>query len=60
VTAIADLLKPADRQRLAARMRDLDKLADLMRRPGLLSSPDELPPLHRRGRDSTTERTTRS
>ena len=59
MTAIADLLCPADRERLAARMRDLDRLADLMRRPGLLASPDEPPPLHRAGRD-TTERTTRS
>lgn len=31
--ALADLQR-ADRQRLATRLRDLDELADLMRRPG--------------------------
>jgi hypothetical protein len=50
MTALAGLLKPADRERLAARLRDLDELAALMRRPGLLSSPDEPPPLHRHGK----------
>ena len=59
MTALADLLKPADRQRLAARMRDLGELADLMRQPGGLPSAPEPVPLHRAGRD-TTERITRS
>jgi hypothetical protein len=50
MTAIADLLKPADRERLAARVKELDELARLMKQPGSLAEPDEPLPLHRAGR----------
>jgi hypothetical protein len=58
VTAIAGLLRPADRERLLERVREPYELNDLMRRPGLLSSPAEPVPLHRAGRGSVTSRTT--
>jgi hypothetical protein len=47
MTADTAVLSRADRERLATRVRELHELGDLMRRPGLLSSPDEPPPLHR-------------
>lgn len=67
MTAIADLLKPADRRRLEhlaavgerERERELAALDRLMRRPGTLAPVPEPVPLHRAGRD-TTERTTGS
>lgn len=54
---IADLLRPADRQRLerladdddGERERELAVLDRLMRRPGTLASVPEPPPLHRAG-----------
>jgi hypothetical protein len=65
---IADLLKPADRERLLERVRELDELAGLMRQPGGLAEAPEPVPLHRQGsikfsaesttKFSTTERTT--
>jgi len=58
MTAIADLLKPADRVRLAARMRDLDELAALMRQPGGLPEVPGPLPLHRR-RGNVSEGTAR-
>ena len=45
---IADLLRPADRERLAQRLRELDELAGLMRERGGLPSVPEPMPLHRR------------
>jgi hypothetical protein len=57
VTAIADLLRPADRARLLERVRELDELAGLPHQPGGLAEAPEPPPLHRPGRDMTTERT---
>lgn len=58
----------ADRVRLLEHLadddeRELDRLAGLdrlMRRPGTLASVPEPPPLHRTGRETTTERTTTS
>jgi hypothetical protein len=47
MTALADLLKPADRERLLERVRELDELADLMRQPGGLAEAPEPVPLHR-------------
>jgi hypothetical protein len=52
VTAIADLLRPADRARLLERVRELDELAGLMRQPGGLAEAPEPTPLHRAGRDT--------
>jgi hypothetical protein len=47
VTAIADLLRPADRERLLERVREPDELAGLMRQPcGLAEAPGPVP-LHR-------------
>ena len=54
------IAKAADRRRLQDRMRGLAELAGLMRQPGTLAEPDEPVPLHRAGRDATTERTTTS
>jgi hypothetical protein len=53
VTAFADLLKPADRERLAARMRELAELAGLMEERGGLPAVPEPPPLHRTGQRET-------
>jgi hypothetical protein len=60
VTAIADLLTRADRQRLEERLAELRDLAGLMREPGGLASVPEPVPLCRAGRDTATERTTSS
>jgi hypothetical protein len=51
VTAIADLLRPADRERLLGRVRELDELAGLMRQPGGLAQVPEPVPLCRTGRE---------
>ena len=56
MTVIADLLRPADRERLLERVGELDELVGLMRQPGGLAEAPEPVPLHRAGRD-TTERT---
>jgi hypothetical protein len=48
--------KRVDRVRLE-RERELDELARLMREPGGLAEAPEPLPLHRAGRDTTTERT---
>lgn len=66
MTAIAELLSAPDRRRLLEHLaeadeRELDRLAGLarlMREPGGLPSVPEPAPLHRAGRDTTTERTT--
>ncbi len=58
MTPLADQLTRADRQRLAERVRELDELAGLMRERGTLAALPEPAPLHRAGRDSTTDRTT--
>jgi hypothetical protein len=57
MTAIADLLGPADRQRLTDRLAELAAIDREMRKPGLLSGSAEPPPLHRTNHDATTERT---
>jgi hypothetical protein len=45
VTAIADLLHRADRERLLERVRELEELAGLMRQPrGLAEAPEPVPP----------------
>jgi len=46
MATLADLLDPADRQRLLARMRDLAEFDALMRERGSLAAPAEPPPLH--------------
>lgn len=58
VTAIADQLSRADRKRLRDRIAEADKLDRLMREPGGLPPVPAPVPLHRAGRDTTTERTT--
>jgi hypothetical protein len=50
LTLLADLISDRDRARLLERVKELDDLDTLMRKPGLLSRPDEPPPLHRAGR----------
>jgi hypothetical protein len=47
MTALADLLSPADRDRLVARLAELRELAALMRERGHLPQVPEPPPLHR-------------
>lgn len=46
MTAIADLLHPADREWLLERVRELDELAGLMRQPGGVAEAPESVPLH--------------
>jgi hypothetical protein len=58
MTAIADLISPADRRRLLEHLAEADEVDRLMRERGTLASPDEPVPLHRAGRDTTTGRTT--
>jgi hypothetical protein len=58
VTALADLLRPADRHRLPGHLAEADELGRLMRERGTLAGPAEPEPLHRAGRDTTTGRTT--
>jgi hypothetical protein len=41
------IAKRADRKRLQVRIRDLAELAELMRQPGSLATPEEPVPLHR-------------
>ena len=55
MTALTDLLKPADRERLLERVRQLDKLDGLMRQPGGLAEAPEPVPLHRRRRYASEE-----
>jgi len=57
MTALADLLRPADRRRLLEHLDQTDELDRLMRERGTLASPSEPEPLHRTRHD-TTERTT--
>ena len=57
MTAVANLLNPADRQRLEERLNELRALDREMRAPGSLAAPDEPVQLHRAGRaDDATER----
>ncbi|HYB48681.1 MAG TPA: hypothetical protein VED20_15225 [Streptosporangiaceae bacterium] len=58
MTAIVNLLKPADRQRLEDRRRELAEFDRLMRQPGGLAGSPEPPPIH--ARDTATERTATS
>jgi hypothetical protein len=61
MTAIADLLKPADRRRLLEHLAEADELDRLMRERGTLAGPDEPVPLHRtrvETKFSATKRTT--
>ena len=58
MTALADLLRPADRVRLLGHLDQAEELGRLMRERGTLASPAEPEPLHRAGRDTTTGRTT--
>ncbi len=46
MTAIADLLTPADRQRLLARLAGLRDLDGIMREPGGMPAGPEPPALH--------------
>ncbi len=46
MTALADLLTPADRQRLAARLAELRDLDGAMREPGAMPAVPEPPALH--------------
>jgi hypothetical protein len=57
VTAIADLLTRADRQRLLEHLAEREDIRRLMTEPGSLAAPDEPEPLHRTNRDIITERT---
>ncbi len=59
MTAIVDLLRPADRERLLERVHELDELAGLMRQPGGLAEAPEPVPLHRAG-GNASERTATS
>ena len=56
MTALAALSR-TDRERLLERLAELRDLDRLMRESGSLTSPDQPAPLHRAGRDTTTERT---
>jgi hypothetical protein len=64
LTALADLLRPADRVRLLEHLAEADDLDRLMRERGTPASPGEPVPLHRAGRiaitDVVTESTTNS
>lgn len=60
MTAIADLLRPADRFRLLERAREIDELDHLMRQPGGLAAVPEPVPLHQASRGTTPERVTAS
>jgi hypothetical protein len=59
LTAAARLSR-TDRERILERLAELRGLPELMRERGTLAEPDEPVPLHRAGRDATTERTTTS
>jgi hypothetical protein len=52
MTALSDLIDPADRERLLERMRELGELDRLVREPGRNRPPDPPPALA----DITTER----
>lgn len=50
MTALADLISPADRDRLAARLAELRELDALVRERGAMPAVPEPPPLHKIGR----------
>jgi hypothetical protein len=54
MTALAALSR-TDRQRLLERLDEREDTRRLMTEPGSLAMPDEPVPLHRVGRDTTTE-----
>jgi hypothetical protein len=56
MTAIADRISRADRQRLLEHLAEADELDRLMRQPGGLPSVPEPVPLHRAARDQTKDR----
>ena len=58
MTALADLLSPADRGRLAARLAELRDLAGVMRQPGSLAALPPATPLHKIADTTTTDTTT--
>lgn len=47
MTVIADMLRPAERERLLERVRELAELAELVRERGGLAEAPEPPPLCR-------------
>ena len=49
MTAISDLLRPADRERLEDRLAELRDIDREMRRPGTLAAASEPPALHDMG-----------
>jgi hypothetical protein len=49
MTALADLLRSADRERLLERLAEITETDRLMRQRGTLASPAEPEPLHRTG-----------
>jgi len=58
VTAIADLITPADRDRLLARLAEWRELADAMRKPGGMPAVPEPPALHQMAAMRATTTTT--
>ena len=58
MTAVADLLSPADRERLAARLAELRGLDSAMRQPGSLAALPPATPLHKMADTTTTTTTT--
>ena len=54
MTAVADLLRPADRDRLLKRLAEWRDLADAMRRPGGMPAVPEPPALHQMAAKSAT------
>ncbi len=56
MTAIAGLLRAADRERLLEHLAEAAELDRLMRERGTLASLPEPPPLHRAGRGQEAQR----
>jgi hypothetical protein len=59
VTALADLLRPADHRRLLEHLAEADALDRMMRERATLATPNEPVPLHHAGRGNA-QRATRS
>lgn len=58
MTALADLLGPADRDRLLARLGELRDLAGVMREPGSLAALPPATPLHKMADTTPTDSAT--
>jgi hypothetical protein len=58
VTALADLLSPADRQRLLARLAEWRELDGAMRKPGGMPAVPEPPALHQMAAAAASDTTT--